>query len=457
MIKTASFADTIFALATPPGRSALAVIRVSGEKALEVPAAFRAEPVTPRTAHRRWLKDGDGTLIDDVMLLGFTGPASATGEDVLEIHTHGSPAVIEDILHHLGGLSGFRPAEAGEFTRRALDRGKTDITAAEGLVDLIEAETSLQRRQASAQMAGSLRRPVEGWRGEVISCLSLLEASIDFADEELPETLQTQITDRIQAILNEMRAGVEAARRGEIIRSGLSVVLAGPVNAGKSTTLNALARRPAAIVSDIPGTTRDSVEVSLDISGVPVLLTDTAGWRETEDVIEREGINRAKQVASEADLLIIVVDGSQPGWSAGAESLANWGGAEVIVLVNKQDKGVAAEQHLLISAGLDDTNIINISAHQGSGLEVLAARLDRFVAEMNKGSSSVTLTRVRHKQALREACHHLEASLKLSVADQTELVAEEFRSAATALSRILGQIDIEDVLDNIFSSFCIGK
>lgn len=457
MIKTASFADTIFALATPPGRSALAVIRVSGEKALDVPAAFRVEPVTPRTAHRRWLKDGDGTLIDDVMLLGFTGPASATGENVLEIHTHGSPAVIEDILNHLGGLSGFRPAEAGEFSRRALDRGKTDITAVEGLVDLIEAETSLQRRQATAQMAGSLRRPVEGWREEVISCLSLLEASIDFADEELPETLQTQITERIQAILNEMRAGVEAARRGEIIRSGLSVVLAGPVNAGKSTTLNALARRSAAIVSDIPGTTRDSVEVSLDISGVPVLLTDTAGWRETEDVIEREGINRAKQAVSEADLLIIVVDGSQPGWSAGAASLSNWGGAEVIVLVNKQDKGVAAEQHLLMSAGVDDTNIINISAHQGNGLEVLEARLDRFVAEMNKGSSSVTLTRVRHKQALREACHHLKASLKLSVADQTELVAEEFRSAATALSRILGQIDIEDVLDNIFSSFCIGK
>lgn len=456
-MKTASFSDTIFALATPPGRSALAVVRISGPSALHVPAAFGVEPVNPRTAHRRWLKDSDGALIDDVMLLGFAGPASSTGEDVLEIHSHGAPAVIEDILHHLAALPGFRLAEAGEFTRRALDNGKTDLTAAEGLVDLIAAETSLQRRQATAQMAGSLRRPVDSWRTEIISCLSFLEAVIDFADEDLPDTLQIQIKDRIESILRDMQAGLAASRRGEMVRSGLSVVLAGPVNAGKSTTLNALARRPAAIVSDRPGTTRDSVEVSLDISGVPALLTDTAGWRQTDDPIEQEGINRARLAASEADLLIIVVDGSQAGWSDLALSIADWGQADVIVLMNKQDKGLQAEQGAIIASHIPQENLIAISAHDGTGLEGLEERLAEFVAARNTQTSSVILTRVRHRQALNEATHHLQASLKLSVADETELVAEEFRSATMALSRILGQIDIEDVLDHIFTSFCIGK
>lgn len=456
-MKPVSFADTIFALATPPGRSALAVIRVSGKSALAVPEAFGVESVEPRKAHRRWLKDADGILLDEVMLIGFLGPASATGEDVLEIHTHGSPAVIEDILHHLAGLPGFRPAEAGEFTRRALDKGKTDITAAEGLVDLIAAETSLQRRQATAQMAGSLRRPVETWRADIISCLSLLEASIDFADEELPDTIEAQIQNRIHAILEEMLVGLAASHRGEMVRSGLSVVLAGPVNAGKSTTLNALARRPAAIVSDHPGTTRDSVEVSLNISGVPVVLTDTAGWRQTDDPVENEGINRAKQAASEADLLMIVVDGSQPGWADNVLAISGWSQSDVLVLVNKQDKGIQDERGQLVCDQIPEANVIAISAHNGSGLEGLEARLNQFVADMNSGSSSVILTRVRHRQALNEAVHHLQASLSLSVVEQTELVAEEFRSATVALSRILGQIDIEDVLDHIFSSFCIGK
>lgn len=456
-MKAMSFSDTVFALATPPGRSALAVIRVTGNKALSIPDVFGAAPVKPRQTHRRWLKDSDGALIDDVMMVGFQGPASATGEDVLEIHCHGSLAVVEDILTCLAGVPGCRPAEAGEFTRRALDNGKTDITAAEGLLDLIDAETSLQRRQAAAQMAGSLRRPVESWRTEIIACLSLLEASIDFADEELPETLEAEIKGRIQALHDDMQSGLATSRRGEIIRSGLSVVLAGPVNAGKSSTLNALARRPAAIVSARPGTTRDSVDVSLDILGVPVMLTDTAGWRDTDDSIEAEGISRAKQAAQEADLLMIVVDGRLPGWSERAITMAQWGTAETIILINKQDQGLVHEQDKLISEGFPEANLIAISAQEHTGLDVLESRLEMFVSSVNTASASVTLTRVRHKTALSEAVHHLKASLELSVAEQTELVAEEFRSASVALSRILGQIDIEDVLDQIFSSFCIGK
>ena len=242
-----------------------------------------------------------------------------------------------------------------------------------------------------------------------------------------------------------------------MIRSGLSVVLAGPVNAGKSSTLNALARRPAAIVSSIPGTTRDSVEISLDISGVPVLLTDTAGWRDTDDEIEAEGISRAKQAAKDADLLVIVVDGSASGWSEQVAELARWGRADSLILINKQDKGLVDEQDRLTAAGFAEANLIPISASDGAGLDVLEHWLGQFVSSMNAASASVTLTRVRHKAALKDAVYHLSSSLELSVADQTELVAEEFRSATMALSRILGQIDIEDVFDQIFSSFCIGK
>ena len=215
-------------------------------------------------------------------------------------------------------------AEAGEFTRRALDNNKTDITAAEGLADLIDADTSLQRAQAVAQMAGSLRQPVENWRSEIISCLSALEASIDFADEELPATIEAQIQKQIQAIHDDMKTALSDFHKGQIIRSGLSVVLAGPVNAGKSTLLNLLARRSAAIVSALPGTTRDSIEVGLEVAGVPVTVTDTAGWRQTDDPIEKEGIDRAKQAAAEADVLVVVLDGSQPGWSADMDEIITW-------------------------------------------------------------------------------------------------------------------------------------
>lgn len=456
-MKPASHSDTIFALATPPGRSALAVIRITGPQALAAVRAFGVASVTPRMAHKRWLKDGEGAVMDEVMLIGFKAPASATGEDVLEIHCHGSPAVVEDILHHLARAEGFRMAAAGEFTRRALDHDKTDITAAEGLVDLIAADTSLQRRQAAAQMAGSLRRPIEGWRDEIIACLSELEAVIDFADEELPDDLEKRIRTRIQTLHDHMAAGLADSRRGEKIRSGLSVVLAGPVNAGKSSLLNALARRPAAIVCESPGTTRDVVEVNLDIGGVPVLLTDTAGWRNTKDAVETEGINRARQAAEEADLLLVVVDGSRANWAKIAAELRQWSKAKTLVLVNKQDKGVKSAQPSLAAGGISKSDIIELSARDGTGLDDLEARLADIVAQMNTSASSITLTRVRHRQALAEACHHLQAGLGLSIATQAELVAEEFRLAGTALARILGRIDVEDLLDHIFSSFCIGK
>ena len=456
-MKPLSVKDTIFALATPPGRSALAVIRVSGPQASDVPDLFGAAPLLPRQAQRRWLKDKDGNLIDDVMMVAFVAPLSATGEDITEIHCHGSPAVIEDILGHLTTVTGFRLAEAGEFTRRALDHNKTDITAAEGLADLIDADTSLQRAQAVAQMAGSLRQPVENWRTEIISCLSALEATIDFADEELPATLETQIRNRIQTIYDDMKASLSDFRKGQIIRSGLSVVLAGPVNAGKSTLLNLLARRPAAIVSAIPGTTRDSIEVGLEIAGVPIVVTDTAGWRQTDDPIEKEGIARAKQAATKADVLIVVVDGSQPGCSEDISEIVSWGSQTSLVLLNKSDEGTALNDKQHSAMHISEDNVFSVSAKHGSGLSAVELRLKEMIQNLNRTSSSVILTRVRHQQAVRQALEHLQASLDLTAGDQTELVAEEFRLATSALSRILGHVDVEDVLDHIFSSFCIGK
>ncbi len=456
-MKPHSFTDTIFALATPPGRSALAIIRVSGPNAGDVPKLFGTSPLLPRQVQRRWLKDKDGNLIDDVMMIAFIGPASATGEDVTEIHCHGSPAVIEEILKHFATVSGFRLAEAGEFTRRALDHNKTDITAAEGLVDLIAADTSMQRAQAVAQMAGSLSKPIENWRSEIISCLSMLEATIDFADEELPTTLEMHIRKRIQAIYDDMKLGLSNFRKGQIIRSGLSIVLVGPVNAGKSTLLNLLARRPAAIVSALPGTTRDSIEVGLEIAGVQVAVTDTAGWRQTSDPIELEGINRARQAAAAADVLVVVVDGSQPDWSASMSEIITWGSQTTLVLLNKSDEGIVADEHQYTTDEIPKENIISVSAKNGSGLSAVEAWLEDVIHKLNRTSSSVILTRVRHQQSVCQALEHLQKSLDLSLTDQTELVAEEFRSATSALSRILGHVDIEDVLDNIFSSFCIGK
>ena len=457
MIKIPSLTDTIFALATPPGRSAIAVIRVSGPQASDVPDLFGATSLLPRQAQRRWLRDKEGNLIDDVIMIAFVGPLSATGEDVTEIHCHGSPAVVEDILNHLAAVSGFRLAEAGEFTRRAFDNNKTDITAAEGLADLIEANTSLQRVQAAAQMAGSLRRPVENWRREIISCLSELEASIDFTDEDLPATLETQIRNRIQTIHSDMKAGLADFHKGQIIRTGLSIVLAGPVNAGKSTLLNLLAKRPAAIVSAMPGTTRDSIEVGLEIAGVSVVVKDTAGWRQTDDPIEKEGIERARQAASDADILVFVVDGSQPGWSEELDEIINWGSQTSLILMNKCDVGVVTDDKRHTADRASEETVLSISAKDGSGLSEFETRLGEIIQNLNRTSSSITLTRVRHQQAVRQAVEHLEASLHLSVTNQTELVAEEFRSATSALSRILGHVDIEDVLDHIFSNFCIGK
>ena len=445
-----SNADTIFALATPPGVSAIAVIRISGASALRVPHLFGVEAGVPRTAKRVFLKDDRGIILDDVMLLGFAAPASATGEDVLEIHCHGSVAVIEDILGVLAKTEGFRPAEAGEFTRRALDNGKMDITAAEGLADLIEAETTLQRQQASAQMTGQLSRPVGFWREEIARLLAHLEALIDFADEELPEALRREIEVDTAKLCKALETALDDQRFGEIIRNGLSVVIAGPVNAGKSTLMNLLAGRNAAIVSDTEGTTRDVIEVRLTLSGIPVRLADTAGFRETADNIEAEGILRAQTEINTADLVLLVIDGSQPGWAETADKMCQEFGSPYLIIASKSDKG-------LVAADLDEDGYLSADLTQSKTAQKIEAALHSYLAPLNQANQTPIITRARHRDAFAAALVSLQHSQTLSWEGDIALIAEDYRRAASALGRITGHIDVEELLDHIFSRFCIGK
>ncbi len=444
-------ADTIFAIATPPGMSAIAVIRISGDKALQVPHLFGVGAGATRTAKRVFLKDDHGTIIDDVIVLGFAAPASATGEDVLEIHCHGSVAVIDDILKVLAKTEGFRAAEPGEFTRRALDNGKMDITAAEGLADLIEAETSMQRRQASAQMTGQLSRPVAFWREEIARLLAHLEAIIDFADEELPEVLRQEIETDTARLCAAIDAALDDQRFGEIIRNGLSVVLAGPVNAGKSTLMNLLAGRQAAIVSDMEGTTRDVIEVRLTLSGVPVCLADTAGFRETADSIEAEGISRAKTEINTADLVLLVIDGSQPGWEEVADKMRQDFHPPCLIIASKCDKGLA------VTNDLDSNAYLSVDLTIDKTAQIIEKALYNYLVPLNQASQTPIITRARHRDAFAAALASLQHSQTLSWEGDIAVIAEDYRRAASALGRITGHIDVEDLLDHIFSRFCIGK
>jgi len=445
--------DTIFALATPPGRAALAVIRLSGRQALQVPELFGCTTPTARYAKKARLMAKDNTIIDEVLLLAFKGPNSATGEDCLEIHCHGSPAVIDDILSILSNSPMLRLAEAGEFSRRAFASGKMDMTAIEGLADLIEADTSLQRCQATAQMAGQLSGAVYKWRQQIIEILAQLEAVIDFADEDLPLDLIEDTYQKTTRLSDTLKCALDDHGRGEIIRNGLSVALIGPVNAGKSTALNCLARREAAIVSDQAGTTRDIIEVRLNCAGIPVNLTDSAGWRHTEDEIEATGIARARQHAAKADLVIIIIDGSQAGWSSTAQELASWSSKPAVIIANKADKGFYTETMSEVTSD----QIIPISLLDPNASDQLEAILHRYLMPINQPDNTPIVTRARHREALTQTLHYLNQAIRKSLDKDIGLVAEDYRAAATALSKLTGHIDAEDLLEHIFSQFCIGK
>ncbi len=425
-------------------------MRLSGPAAIAALARLAPglEP-RPRVAHRVRLADpATGAPLDDGLALVFAGPASFTGEDVVELHLHGSPAVLERLFTVLAGL-GLKPARAGEFTRRAFANGKMDLTEAEGLADLIEADSDSQRLQALEQMGGAWARGIAGWQARLLDALAWLEAAIDFTDEEdVPADVAARAYGPVAMVAAEMAGLLADGRRGEIIRDGLRVAIVGPPNVGKSTLLNVLAGREAAIVSAIPGTTRDIVEVRLALDGYVVVLSDTAGLRPSDDPIEAEGVRRARARAGEADLRVFVVAPASPdsGLRVGLETdgLAQPGD---IVFRNKADLGVNAGE-LEGTEGLVRLTGSALTGDIGGLLEALRARLaDRGAA------AGVLITRARHREALGEAWGALQRSLEAT----PDLAAEDLRLALRALARIVGRFDVEAVLDRIFAAFCIGK
>jgi tRNA modification GTPase len=390
------------------------------------------------------LKDPvDGAPLDDGLALLFPAPASFTGEDVVEFHLHGSPAVIDHLFRVLAAL-GLRTAIPGEFSRRAFANGKMDLTAAEGLADLIAADTEAQREQALAQMGGAWARVISDWQGRLLDVLSILEASIDFADEDdVPDDVADSVPKRLGQLASDMARQLEDGRRGEIVRDGLRVAIVGPPNVGKSTLLNALAGREAAIVSDIPGTTRDVVEVRLDLDGYVVVLADTAGLRPSDDPIEIEGIRRARDRASTSDLRVFVMD-SRTRVGLETESLLQPGD---IIFANKSDLHAALPEPVAGAVTLSG------SALTGEGLHDLVETLRAHMREALAASPTL-VTRHRHRECL-SAAH--EAVVRAAVLSDVDLAAADIRQALQALARIIGRFDVEQVLDRVFSQFCIGK
>ena len=439
--------DTICALSSAPGRAGVAVLRVSGPDAGRALQELAGQMPRPRQATLAALRSGAGEILDRALILWFPAPASFTGEDVAEFHLHGGRAVVEGVLAALAAL-GLRPAEPGEFTRRAVENGKFDLTGAEALIDLIDAETPAQRRQALSQHEGALAALYDGWRARLLHALAWAEATIDFADEELPEDTAATVRAQAAEILKEIRAHLDDSHRGEMVREGIYLTVIGQPNSGKSTLVNALARREVAIVSDIAGTTRDVIEVRLDLGGYAVTLADTAGLRaasEAVGAVEAEGVRRALARAEAADLVVLVLDGSAADPLAGIPEAARTRAS--LTVWNKADAGFPVPRAGLV-----------ISARTGQGLPELIAALTALVKDrLAARSDAPLLTRARHRAALEEAAEALARALAAPELAAPELFSEDLRLALRALGRITGRVDVEELLDVVFRDFCIGK
>ena len=441
--------ETIFALSSGAGRAGVAVVRVSGADAGAALRALTAAPLPkPRVASRARVVDPGGGPIDDGLVLWFPAPASFSGEDVAELHVHGGRAVLGAVIEVLAALPGLRPAEPGEFTRRAFDNGKLDLTQAEGLADLVNAETEAQRRQALRQLDGELGALCEGWRAELMGALAHAEADIDFPDEDLPDGVTDALRHKIVRLRESISQYLDDGRRGERLREGLYVVIVGAPNVGKSSLLNRLARREAAIVSARAGTTRDVVEVHLDVAGLPAILADTAGLRAAADEVESEGVRRALDRAARADLKIAVFDATATAGADDAET-RRLVDADTLVVVNKTDLCPPAP-----GAIVNGYPAIPISARTGAGLDTLVSALERAATERVGAEAAPAITRARHRDAL-ESC--VECLDRFRSGGAPELAAEDLRLAARALGRITGRVDVEDILDIVFKDFCIGK
>jgi tRNA modification GTPase len=435
-------ADTIYALSSAPGKAGVAVVRVSGEgagAALLKLTDKKALPA-PRQLELAWLKN-NGQILDKAMAVYFKAPHSFTGEDVVEFHVHGGRAVVQALCAALSNFQ-MRMAEPGEFTRRATLSGKLDLTEAEGLADLIAAETEAQRAQALRQMGGALSKMYENWREELLRILAHAEADIDFPDEDLPPHLLEARVKEIGKLIREIENHLNDARRGERLREGFSIAILGAPNAGKSSLINALAQREAAIVSARAGTTRDVVEVHLDLGGYPVILADTAGLREASDEIEVEGIRRALARAKEADLKIVLFDAASAPDKTSLDLLDE----KAIAVASKMD------------SAKPDKKFLPISAKTGQGIPELLSAITQRLKRWMEENPTPPLTRERHREALLHALQCLRrAETGVKHKEAYEITAEELRLAAQALGRITGRVDIEDVLDVIFKDFCIGK
>jgi tRNA modification GTPase len=451
--------DTIFALSSGRPPAAIAVVRVSGPRARVALEKMIGRVPEPRRAALARVRDpATGDVIDEGLALWFPGPGSETGEDIAELQVHGGRAVIAAVLAALARLEGFRHAEAGEFTRRAFESGRMDLTAVEGLADLVAAETEAQRRQAFQHLKGLLGERAETWRQRLIEALALVEAGIDFSDEDdVPKDMMARALELIRPLADEIgRAG---AGQGERLREGLRVAIAGPPNAGKSTLFNRLARREAAIVSPFPGTTRDVLEVHLDLGGYPVTVLDTAGIRETSDPVEQEGVRRASDQAASADLVLWLVDvaaidpQSVPNL---AHPVAMPAGAALWLVVNKIDLVGEDQLRRVESAFGRELTVHLLSSSTGAGVDELVNALARF-AEQTFTPEPALVTRERQRAHLEETVVALRGAQQAAQDGREEIMAEQLRLATRALGKLLGRVDVEDILDVIFRDFCIGK
>jgi tRNA modification GTPase len=439
--------QTIFALSSGRAPSAIAIVRVSGPEAGTVLAALAGKTPTSRVATRALLKTAGGQPLDDAVVLWLPGPASATGEDVAEFHVHGGRAVLAALFAALSAHKNVRPAEPGEFTRRAFENGKLDLTEAEGLDDLIHADTDRQRRQALRQLQGLLGDKARDWRAEIIEASALIEAGIDFSDEgDVPTELIQPAVIKIKRLLADIEKVLAAQGQAERLRDGLVVAIAGPVNVGKSTLINQLARREVAIVSPHAGTTRDLIEVQLDLDGYPVTVIDTAGIRETDDPVEQEGVRRARVRAGEADLVLWLDTSGVPVEYQGTAPV--WLVHNKIDLVRPKAGAVDAQGRPMAE--------FRISARHGAGLPELIAALVGFAQNYFGGSEGGLIARERQRMLVKDTADSLRRAIAV-VGEGEELAAEELRAAAYSLGRLLGRVDVEDILDVIFREFCVGK
>ena len=443
---------TIYALSTVSGKSGVAVIRISGDHALEavrLMTNIKDKEIKPRYAYYTKLRDvKNAQVIDNVLMLYFKAPNSFTGEDIVEFHTHGSRAVIASVIKNLGMIEGFRLAEAGEFSKRAFYNNKMDLTEAEGLADLIDAETEAQQKYALRQMEGNLKNIYEEWRAELVEIEAYLEAFIDFPEEEIPDDITKKIENSVFKLQKAIEEHLSADKIGERLREGFRVVIFGRPNAGKSSLLNAIAKRDVVIVSDIAGTTRDAIDIHLDLKGYPVIITDTAGIRETEEAIEKQGVEIAYKKIQDADMLIAIYDASTDSVQLFDNIKKSFDG-EIIYVANKCDKLSAEEIQ-----EQDKEGRILISAKHHDGIDNLLNKISEVIADKFTSNSNTIITRERYREALNECLDNLKT---FSLNKEIELSAEDIRLAARAIGKITGRIEVEEILDKIFGSFCIGK